>query len=365
MARVGLGTQLKASIPMIKAVRRELLILLVVFLLGTVFGWLALGWGVAPVQWTDAAPVDLQETYREFYLRTLAVAYANGAVTGDDLVRLGRGERWTFDEMLAIVNQLAADPNQASRYRPLIDALNVLRAQAGSATAASESAGAQPSIIQTLGPFLGVVLAAAAVVFLSLVVVRRTSRPAQPQAVSSRAAPTLAGAPAASRVAQPTVWVDEAEAPLRQFDMIYVLGDDRFDMSNAIETPGGMFLGECGMGISETVGTPDPSKVTAFEVWLFDKNDIRTVTSVLMSEHAFKDPTLKAKLAAKGDAVLAQNNGVITLETATLRVRARVTELEYGSGQLPQNSFFQRLRVVMAAWPLGDGGVTQPADVLA
>ena len=146
--------------------------------------------------------------------------------------------------------------------------------------------------------------------------------------------------------------------------MTYVLGDDRFDMSNAIETPGGMFLGECGMGISETIGVGDPSKVTAFEVWLFDKNDIRTVTAVLMSEHAYRDLTLKAKLAAKGDAVSAQLNAVITLETASLRVRAKVVELEYGAGQLPEKSFFQRLHVVMAAWTTGDGGVTQPAEAM-
>jgi hypothetical protein len=144
-----------------------------------------------------------------------------------------------------------------------------------------------------------------------------------------------------------------------------VLGDDRFDMSHAIETQGGMFLGECGMGISETIGTPDPSKVSAFEVWLFDKNDIRTVTSVLMTEHAFNDPALKTKLAVKGDTMLAAVGAPITLETATLRVRARVTELEYGSGQLPPDSFFERLQVVMAAWPIGDSGLTQPGDVLS
>jgi hypothetical protein len=44
--------------------------------------------------------------------------------------------------------------------------------------------------------------------------------------------------------------------------------------------------GECGVGISETIGVGDPKKVTAFEVWLFDKNDIQTVTKVLMSAHA-------------------------------------------------------------------------------
>jgi hypothetical protein len=39
--------------------------------------------------------------------------------------------------------------------------------------------------------------------------------------------------------------------------------------------------------------------VTAFEAWLFDKNDIQTVTKVIMSAHAFSDDATKQRLAAK------------------------------------------------------------------
>ena len=48
------------------------------------------------------------------------------------------------------------------------------------------------------------------------------------------------------------------------------------------------------LGVSETIGVGSPNKVTAFEVWLFDKNDIRTVTKVLMSDHAFNDDAIRA-----------------------------------------------------------------------
>jgi hypothetical protein len=73
---------------------------------------------------------------------------------------------------------------------------------------------------------------------------------------------------------------------------------------------------------------------------------------------------LKAKLAAKGDLVKADPGTLVTLETATLRVRAKVAEVEYGAGALPEKSFFNRLHVVMAAWPIGDSGITQPADAV-
>ena len=66
----------------------------------------------------------------------------------------------------------------------------------------------------------------------------------------------------------------------------YVMGDDLYDGSISIDTQGGDFLGEYGVGVSEIIGVGDPKKVTALEIWLFDKNDIKTATKVLMSAHA-------------------------------------------------------------------------------
>ena len=93
---------------------------------------------------------------------------------------------------------------------------------------------------------------------------------------------------------------------MAQFMASYRLGDDLFDNSFSIDSPAGEFLGECGVGISETIGVGDPKKVTAFEVWLFDKNDIQTVTKVVMSAHAFNDVAIRQRLEAKGEPVLAE-----------------------------------------------------------
>jgi hypothetical protein len=132
---------------------------------------------------------------------------------------------------------------------------------------------------------------------------------------------------------------------LGHFVTSYALGNDTYDESFSIETSTGDFLGECGVAISETIGEGDPDKVTAFEVWLFDKNDIRTVTQVLMSEHAYNDPELRDRLAPKGEAILAQANEPLVLETATLRLEAMVTERIYASAASPANSYFDRLTV--------------------
>jgi hypothetical protein len=131
----------------------------------------------------------------------------------------------------------------------------------------------------------------------------------------------------------------------------YVMGDDLYDESFSIDTQGGDFLGEYGVGISETIGVGDPKKVTALEVWLFDKNDIKTATKVLMSAHAFNDTNLRSRLEAKGELVMLEPQGQIILETATLQLLVTVNDLEYGVGALPEESYFERVTLELAVWP--------------
>jgi hypothetical protein len=129
-----------------------------------------------------------------------------------------------------------------------------------------------------------------------------------------------------------------------------VLGHDTYDDSFSIENGSGDFLGECGVSIAESLGADSPKSVTAFEVWLFDKNDIRTITKVIMSDHAFFDDALKAKLAPNGEPVMAREHETVVLETATLIINAEITELAYGTGTLPPQSFFERFTIELSAW---------------
>jgi len=147
----------------------------------------------------------------------------------------------------------------------------------------------------------------------------------------------------------PEEWKGVGQPPLGHFITTYKLGEDTYDESFSIETPTGEFLGECGVGISELIGKGEPDSVTAFEVWLFDKSDIRTVTKVLMSDYAFKDEQMRARLAPKGEAVLAEVGVPFTLETTGLQVQATVSDLQYGEGQTPAGSFFRQLTLGLVA----------------
>ncbi len=137
-----------------------------------------------------------------------------------------------------------------------------------------------------------------------------------------------------------------APGGLGRFVPTYNLGNDNYDTSYSLETSRGEFLGECGMGISETIGEGKPDKVTAFDLWLFDKADVRTVTLILMSEYAFNDQALRTKLATKGEAVLAEKGKTLSLETPSLAISAQIVELVYATNPaFPTNSHFQKLIV--------------------
>jgi hypothetical protein len=143
----------------------------------------------------------------------------------------------------------------------------------------------------------------------------------------------------------------EESPPMHQFVTTYVLGDNLFDDSFSIESAAGEFLGECGVGISEAIGVGEPKRVTAFEVWLFDQNDIKTVTKVLMSGHAFYDEVIRSELEKKGEPVLADPGVEFVLATNNLRIIGRVMDMGYGEGPLPEESFFDRLSIELSVWP--------------
>ena len=130
----------------------------------------------------------------------------------------------------------------------------------------------------------------------------------------------------------------------------YSFGDDLYDESFTFDAPNGEFLGECGVSISELIGVGEPKKICAFDVWLFDKNDIQTVTKVIMSQHAMNTPEIRQRLELHGEPVLAEPGKQIFLETATLRLEARIGDVIYGDLPLPEDSYFKRCTIELAVY---------------
>ncbi len=334
---------IKVVLQAVLSMARELITVGIVisFIIGLLFGWIVMGWGIWPVNWTDASPADLQEGYQDIYLEQVA---RNLAQDPDMDVQYVLGKNWHHEDLtqdLSRAYQAASEPNR-SYLKNLADRLGLELTEV-------EEKDTSVSIL----PICAVGLLVFVGVGGAYVLWQR--RQSQEQA----AGPVIGGSP--EKVAAGRTVFTEEEAPLAQFVTSYSIGEDYYDQSFSIETAAGEFLGECGVGISEAIGIGDPKKVTAFEAWLFDKNDIRTVTKVLMSEHAFNDEELRDKLAPKGEAVLGQEGEVITLETASLRIMAKIIEMEYGQGELPPNSFVTRLTMELSAWQL-EGEPISPAE---
>ena len=89
----------------------------------------------------------------------------------------------------------------------------------------------------------------------------------------------------------------------------------------------------------------DPNRVTALEVWLFDKSDIRTVTKVLMSDYAYGNQALRDKLSSKGDALLLSPDMGFVLDAQTLRLMGKVVAQDYDDSAAPPRSTLRRLSV--------------------
>ncbi len=333
--------------------------------IGTLFGLLVLGWGLFPVRWTDGQPVDLHPEFQKDYLKSAIYAYSADSNPQLALQRYNN----LGEDAEGILNELMQDPTIDSKMKT-----NFLEAVAMSGSVVQPpvvepTTAAAPIIIPTeeakkpissgaLLAILCVVLLGIGGALVYILFLRKKGTAAQeyvPPKPEERAVarPVRQQPEPQKAVSKPQPIVEEPveqEIPVAQFMTTYMMGDDLYDDSFSIDSPTGEFLGECGVGISETIGVGDPKKVTAFEVWLFDKNDIQTVTKVIMSDHAWNDVAISQRLAAKGEPVLMAPGKQVLLETASLILEARVVDVAYGQGSLPANSFFDRLTLELAVW---------------
>ncbi len=326
---------------------------------------LLVGWGIWPVQWTDLAPYHLRADLREDYLR---MSIFTTAMTGDTNVAT---KAWSELEDTAEETLDAVRANPGYLTPEQITSFVAIVGGAGGGQIVSTTETVQPGGEETgggpnwllLGGFCVVLLVGAAIaVYFFVIRPRQINSDEQPETLQSMGhrmpEPDIAEEYTDEEigytrpVSQFNVQGDEDHhLPVAQFMTTYMMGDDLYDDSFSIDSPTGEFLGECGVGISDTVGVGDPKRVSAFEVWLFDKNDIQTVTKVVMSEHVYEDNKIRMRLESKGEPILAEPGKVVLLETATLQLEARIVDMEYGEGAAPEQSYFQRLTLELAVWP--------------
>jgi hypothetical protein len=321
------------------------------FIIGAIIGLVVLGWWLFPVQWTNAEPSDLIESSQIDWIN---MAIAEFALTGNQSLAVERYNALGEDKAVILVqtgnNLDFATAEQYASYVMAVEPTNATSIILGTPVASGDTApAAGGTALSSLLPILcGILVAVIAAAAIFLVLRRLGIRQDKKKAAVDEE--LAVEEPKSVPVVSQTSY---SESPLVQQLSSYKLGDDLYDDSFSIDTPDGEFLGEFGVGISETIGVGDPKKVTAFEVWLFDKNDIQTVTKVLMSSHAYKDDALRNRLSAKGDPTQVMPGEEVLLETQTLQMVVRIVDMAYGEGPLPEESFFERLVIELAVWSKG------------
>lgn len=311
--------------------------------LGLLLG-LIVGWGLWPVQWTDAAPQVLRADLQDDYMRMAIDSYrANKSLNPQAATDLAVN-RWDNLGTAAgpTYGRVQANPNYLDQVS-IQDFGIIIQSRKGAIDT-------NPVVKQTsvLGKYVLYASILVVVILLAaggLYLYRLLRKGPRTVTVMMQAAE-------ASKSAEKTDFQAQGLAPpITQTMTTYVLGDDLYDESFSIDTGAGEFMGEYGVGVSETIGVGEPKKVAALEIWLFDKNDIKTATKVLMSEHAYNDPNIRARLEPKGELVVVKAGEQILLETQTLQLLATVVDMDYGMGAMPQKSYFDRITLELAVWP--------------
>ncbi len=374
--------------PSINAVRRTLIVgILAGLVLGCILG-LVLGliyaWQVDPATYTGGAhPSELTENYRDHYIAMVIDSYTinrqlplaqerlksfdtatkiralgewsaaystagrgpEAQAVNELAANLRQAENWDSNVISTEMSQLATEAQSDSVKLQAINAYGaVLGVVPQGAPAATTQGAQQPTTAATPAPTEGgggiswpILLGACLLIFLALVALVLLLGRWQRQRSTRKAPP-------------PIVWEGEGPAPIKRWTGTYTLGQDNYDEFFTIETEDGTFLGESGMGILEAIPGTSPKQVIAFDVGLFDKTDITTLSRVVMSEHAYNDPNIRAKIEAnpQAEAILAQSGKIFTLETTAMRVEAKIEEMEYGPPG--GNVYFNKLKLSLTVF---------------
>lgn len=340
--------------------------IIVAFLIGLVWSYV-----VDPVVFYDADPRTLGQTWQDEWVRLVAERYdyaASRAVLTDDFRR-------------SIIDLLSAVDNPQEITNRL--GLSQIADLAAQAELTAPITPPQPSLMSTIRPWiigpivLAVVFTIASLLFgfyinpMLIEPIRKRLRGSQGTDAAgvakihdiqearqlrdqlAKEAATGTG----SDLGPPVVRHVSIYNPGRAYDDSFSIEDAKRDDE---------FLGECGAVISEAIGSGQPEKVTAIEVWLFDKEDfVRTLTTVFVSEYAMSDPAINSRLSSKGELVVAKPGAIAKLETNTLRLHARIVDMAYGTGPLPPNSYFDKMTIEIQAWRKEPGSAPVAATVQA
>ncbi len=344
----------------------RLLALMVVALL---FG-MAWAYAIAPVEFYNASPNQLSSGQRDQYVRLVAASYQAEAYGDQETITLLN----RIEEPGTVVQRLIQE-EQGKNLQPALEAILPLAQQADPGITAPSSGNLVSSILTfVLAVIVFVLIANVFALLWGLLIggfVERALIRMRPKTeadikaelvrddIRRRKALEVEMKQAASET------TSQYGPPLTQRISTYTKGR-AFDDSFAIEDANDNFLGECGATIAKTIGSTN--ELAAVELWLFDKEDfVRTLTKLLVTQHAYNDPALRAELDPKvenpaTDIVIMQPGAVVELESKMIRMQTKLADFAFGTApDLPPESHIESLTLQVVAWEKEGSATAIPA----
>jgi hypothetical protein len=320
---------------------------------GIVFGLvigLIYGYLINPVEWVDASIEATREDLQEDFLRMAIESYSLNQDAVSAIARweeMGSSGRKTLDRVYENPGPQGLDA--VNQFRDLVIPQDNI---ASGKTCEVVCANCDTTICQVLWGMTLVFVAGLGVYFY-----QRT----KPKAVRSGKS-QFPGAkiwdrfqklstPSKRRKSRKTRVASKLDPPpLANFMCTCIRGSASFDEAYSIDSRDGEFLGECGVELIKTSMGDKGEKPVAFDVWLFDKNEINTKSIVLMSAKAFSDEILRKQLSTRGKTVKAVIGEESYLQTDHLLMKFRIVDMICSKGETGLCEAFTRLSIDINIW---------------
>ena len=351
-------------------------ILCAVFLIAGIGLGLLWGWVIAPVEWTDVDPSHMSDQYKEEYFRMTIDSYRLTFNEEQAKQRLGEinadveslyakvaATPGSIDpNFLLVFGKFLTDNGYLASAQPIQMAEQTENAGGNEATTVIETEEAKNSGWVTVLVIIASLFAVGVAGYAIYRILKNRSRSFDDEEDEEEyeevhhSSNRNFATPKERNMVTPQkekTQVHDPEfdrQPFAKFQATYLIGNDNFNESFSIDSRSGEYLGECGFGVSELMGVGTPKKASAFEVWMFDKNDIQTVTKVLLTPYFFNDYNTRARLEPKGELVEVKAGKQIRLETASLFMIATIKDMRFGEGISAENSYLDQLGMELAIW---------------
>lgn len=316
--------------------------ILLAFAVGSLFGLVVLGWGIYPVNWTDASALQLRPDLQNDYLRMAIESFLYRQDNGLAAFRwqmLGENAYPVYKTVSAQPQNLK--PLDITRFYNVVSQPDAAPQSLPSRLFPAQYCENVSSTSHPLAPGLIFVTAFSTLLSCGLFYViffRPHKNPRKKERLSATAGGEV---------------VDESKlpAPIGSYAATFAIGGEGYDSSFSINTAAGRFMGDCGVNAFACTTIGDAKMPDGYLFWVYDRMERQMAGIVLATPRAFRNGAVRTKLEESGEVIMMEPEQVVYVRTVYLQIAIKINSLMYGDGSYPKGTV-QRVDFCINAWML-------------